>query len=425
MGIGSGSAKSADFDAAKHFKGKTIRLVVDFKPGGGTDIQARYFAAQWGRFVPGNPKFVVANLFPNPAGRNYVWKAKPDGTTLSFLASAGTGRELIDPQSKFVTAEFTQIGSHAKRDQVLLVRGTVPYNSIPEARGGKVQITLAEPIGRPEDLTGKLLAISMLAMWHDVPLKILTVARSGTADALLMLERGDMNGWIAGSQWYALPKLRPGWFKTGYVKPIADMGNPDAPSIPNAEIKMPIPNAIEWLTPEQKELWEGMVLPGIISGKGIAGPPKMPPAVAKALRDSYANALKDPKFAEGLVKIQRQPIALIRGEKLQKLMVSATASFKKQLPRLKEVRQLVYDRYFKGLKIKTIPARLGGEIKSVQRGGRLIKVAGHGIKISGSRTKITINGQKAKRKALKAGMSCKIKGAMRKGSYEAKAVSCK
>jgi tripartite-type tricarboxylate transporter receptor subunit TctC len=29
-------APAADFDAAKHFKGKTIRMIVDFKPGGGT-----------------------------------------------------------------------------------------------------------------------------------------------------------------------------------------------------------------------------------------------------------------------------------------------------------------------------------------------------------------------------------------------------
>ncbi len=141
MGFAGTAAKAAEFDAAKHFKGKLIRLVVDFKPGGGTDIQARYFAAHWGKFIPGNPRFGVTNLFPNPSGRNYVWKAKPDGLTLSFLASAGTGREMVDPQSKFVTAEFTQIGSHAKRDQVLLVRGTVPYNSIPESRGGKVMIS--------------------------------------------------------------------------------------------------------------------------------------------------------------------------------------------------------------------------------------------------------------------------------------------
>lgn len=417
-------AKASEFDAVKHFEGKIIRLVVDFKPGGGTDLQARYFAAHWGKFVPGKPRLEVNNLFPNPAGRNYVWKAKPDGLTLSFVASASIGREMVDPSAKFVTAEFTQIGAHAKRDVVLLVRGTVPYNTLKDARGGKVPITLAEPVGRPEDVTGKLLAVGMLSMWLDAPIKILAIARSGTADTLLMLERGDVNGWLAGSQWYSLPKLRPGWFSKKFLKPLADMGHPESPSIGNSEIQMSIPNAVEWLTPEQRELWEGIVLPEVLTGKGMAGPPRMAPEVAKVLRDSYAAALSDPTFAEGLVKIQKQPIALIRGEKLQKLMVSYTAAFKKQIPNYKRIQQQVYDRYFRGIKMPTIPETLSGKVKSVQRGGRLIKVGGHGVKISGSRTKITIGGQAAKRKALKVGMSCKVKGAMRKGQYEAKTVVC-
>ena len=36
------------FDAEAHFKGKTIRMVVGFNPGGGTDTQARFLAAKWG-----------------------------------------------------------------------------------------------------------------------------------------------------------------------------------------------------------------------------------------------------------------------------------------------------------------------------------------------------------------------------------------
>jgi tripartite-type tricarboxylate transporter receptor subunit TctC len=423
-GFAGGYTEAADFDAAKYFKGKTIRLVVDFKPGGGTDIQARYFAQRWGKFIPGNPNLEVNNLFPNPAGRNYVWKSKPDGLTLSFVSSATIGRKLVDPSAIFDTEKFTQIGTHAKRDVVLLVRGTVPYNSIPEARGGKVKITIAEPIGRPEDLTGKLLATGMLALWFDVPLKIVTVARSGSSDALLMLERGDINGWIAGSQWYSLPKLRPGWFKKGFLKPIADIGNPGAPSIPNAEIKMPIPNAVTWLNAEQKALWEGIVIPEVLHGKGIAGPPNMPVGVTTALRESYLNALKDPGFAKGLERIQRQPVAVIPGEKLQKMMINYTAAFKKQLPNYKKVRQQVYDRYFKGIQMPTIPGKIAGKIKDLKRGGRLIMVGGHGVKISGSRTKITVKGKSAKRQALKVGMSCKVKGAMRKGKYEAKSVNC-
>ena len=341
---GMGRAAADDFDAAKYFKGKTIRLVVDFKPGGGTDLQARYFATNWGKFIPGNPKITVTNLFPNPAGRNYTWKSAPDGLTLSFLAAAGIGDELVDSSAQFESDKFIQIGSHAKRDVVLIARGTVPYNSIPEAKGSKTVLTFAESIGAVEDISGKLMAAGLLALWFDVPMRIATVARSGSADALVMLERGDVNGYIAGSHWYSLPTLRPGWFAKGYVKAIADLSHPDAPSIPNDEITMPVPNAITWLNDEQKALWRGIYLPDVVSGKGIVGPANMRPEIVKVLRDTYATALTDPDFAKGLEKLQGQPVALIRGEKLQEIVVEATKDFKEYLPRYTDLRQQVYDR---------------------------------------------------------------------------------
>jgi tripartite-type tricarboxylate transporter receptor subunit TctC len=423
--VAAGTLPALAFDATKHFKGQTIRLIVDFKPGGGTDLQARYFAANWGKFIPGNPRLRVSNLFPNPSGRNFVWKSKPNGRTLSFVASASVGKELVDKSAKYVTHEFVQIGTHAKRDVVLLARGTVPYNSLRESKGSSVQLVLAQPIASPNDLDSKLLSVTLLGMWMDAPLKIAAVARSGTADSLLMLERGDINGWIAGSQWYALPKMRPGWFKKGYLKPIADLSHPDAPSIPNIEIKMPLPNVHTWLTPEQQELWEGIVLPGIIYGKAITAPPGLSPELTKVLRDSYAKAVNDPTFAAGLEKLQGQPVAYIPGAKMQKMIVKATGAFKKTLPKLKSLRQDVYNRYFKDVKVPTIPENIAGTIKSVQQGGRFIKIGGHRVRITGSRTKITLNGEKVKRKALKVGMTCKIKGAMRKGKYEGRKVVCK
>lgn len=412
------------FDAEKHFRGQTVRLIVDFKPGGGTDTQARYFARYWSKFIPGNPRIRVSNLFPNPSGRNFVWKSKPDGLTLDFVASASTGREFVDPNAKFVTSEFTQIGTHAKRDVVLLGRGTLPYNSLLESKGSKVPILLAEPATAATDLDGKLLAVAMLAYWFDAPLKIAPVARSGTADSLLMLERGDISGYIAGSQWYALPKMRPGWFKTGYLKPLADLGHPDTPAVANSEIKMPLPNAYTWLNAEQKEIWEGIVLPGIIYGKGIIGPPKMPKDVTTILRDSYEKAAKDPTFKKGLEKIQGQPVIFIHGSNMQTMIAKATVSFKKALPKIDGLRQEIFKRYFEGVKVPTIPKQFSGKVAKVERGGRFIKIAGHRVRLTNSRSKITLNGKSVKRGALKIGHVCEIKGAMRKGRYEGRDVSC-
>jgi hypothetical protein len=70
----------------------------------------------------------------------------------------------------------------------------------------------------------------------------------------------------------------------------------------------------------------------------------MPPAIAKALRDAYFNALSDPEVSAQLAKLQGQPVALIRGERMQQLVTEASAAFKESLPLYNELRKQVYDK---------------------------------------------------------------------------------
>ena len=342
------SAAAADINPDTYFKGKTINLIVDFKPGGGTDLHARHFAQTFGKFIPGNPNIVVRNIAPNPAGRNYVWKSKPDGLTISFLAAPGIGAEFTDAASDFESDKFEYIGSHTGRDLILLARDTVPYKTLKDAKGGKVVLTMGETVGRPEDISGKVLASSLLSYWMDAPMKILPVAQSGTADSLVMLERGDINTFVGGAIWYSLPRMREGWFKKGFLKPIADLSNPDIKLESNGETVMELENAINWLTPEQRDIWEGLVLPEVLAGKALATTQKTPPAIVKILRTSYENAFKDKEFAAGVEKIQREPITLITGEDMQKSVVRLHAAFKKHLPEYKKYQKLIYDRYVGG-----------------------------------------------------------------------------
>jgi hypothetical protein len=163
------------------------------------------------------------------------------------------------------------------------------------------------------------------------------------------MERGDINGWIGGAQWYRLPKLRPGWLKDGFIKPLADMSNPEAEPHPNKEASLDIPNVITWMTPEQQKIWRAIILSQVLTGKALATSPGTPPAVVKILRDSYVTALKDPEFAAGVEKIQQEPIALFPGDKLQKTIETSFADFKADLPEYKKLQKEVYDRFVKGL----------------------------------------------------------------------------
>ena len=56
-------------DAASFYRGKTIRIVVGYAPGGGFDTFARLVARNFSQHVPGNPKVIVVNmpLHPNLA----------------------------------------------------------------------------------------------------------------------------------------------------------------------------------------------------------------------------------------------------------------------------------------------------------------------------------------------------------------------
>jgi tripartite-type tricarboxylate transporter receptor subunit TctC len=44
------------------YAGKTIRIIIPFSPGGGTDTFGRYIALHLGKHVPGNPKVAAENV---------------------------------------------------------------------------------------------------------------------------------------------------------------------------------------------------------------------------------------------------------------------------------------------------------------------------------------------------------------------------
>ncbi|MGH7818077.1 MAG: hypothetical protein ACREOR_11865 [Candidatus Binatia bacterium] len=47
---------------ADFYRGKVVRIVVGFPPGGGADVYSRLIARHLGRFIPGNPTLAVTNM---------------------------------------------------------------------------------------------------------------------------------------------------------------------------------------------------------------------------------------------------------------------------------------------------------------------------------------------------------------------------
>jgi tripartite-type tricarboxylate transporter receptor subunit TctC len=81
---------SATVLAEDFYKGKVIRFVLGFSPGGGYDTYTRAIARHFGKHVPGNPIIVVQNRTGagSMIAANYVSKrARPDGLTVGIWSS--------------------------------------------------------------------------------------------------------------------------------------------------------------------------------------------------------------------------------------------------------------------------------------------------------------------------------------------------
>lgn len=101
--------------ADEFYKGKAIRFVVGYAPGGGYDTYARAVARHIGRHIPGNPTTVVENMdgASSLVSANYLYnKADPDGLTVgSWNANLIMQQALSARGIRFDARNFGWIGA--------------------------------------------------------------------------------------------------------------------------------------------------------------------------------------------------------------------------------------------------------------------------------------------------------------------------
>jgi len=344
------NAADPSIDAEEYYKGKTIRLLVDTSPGGGTDLLARYFASHWGKFIPGNPRIVVSNYPNTVAAMNYMTKIKPDGLTLIY-APRPRIPEQYSEQADFRVNDFQYIGGVHKSGGVWMVKGDLPYKNIRNASGGKHVLTI--PITPDPQIAitqwneiGLLLAAEAL----NLPVKAipLTSAERGTTAQLLGLERGDFNGFMRGAHvWKLIPSLRPGWTEKGFIKPFAFVGTPEMSMEPNKESPATAPNMYELVDPKYRKLMDAFVMAGAIPGKHFAAPPGLPKSLLDVLRTAYQKAMNHKEFRQNYIRIAREDPPVIDGEQYESEVKQFAQAFQENKGLMNTTLKDIYEKYSK------------------------------------------------------------------------------
>ena len=212
------------------FKGKTIRIVVAFSVGGGFDLYSRTIGRYMGRYIPGNPRFLVQNR--TGAGglisANYVYrKAKPDGLTIgNFPGSLFWARLYGQKGIQFVSSKYEFLG---------VPESTISICAFTKS-SGITDMTKWMNSPRPVKLSGTGPGNStndgprLLNAALGLPIKLIE-GYGGAPGMLLAAEKGEVDG-ICGLSWTALTATWGAKFKSGDAVPVVQTNDPTYRCLP-------------------------------------------------------------------------------------------------------------------------------------------------------------------------------------------------
>jgi tripartite-type tricarboxylate transporter receptor subunit TctC len=134
LGFIAGFAKMSAAQSEPFYKGKTIRVVVGFTPGGFYDRWARLVSRYMPKYLPGNPDMIVQNMpgASSVIAANYVYNvSKGDGLTLLAPINSLYLDQIVERKEvQFDVRKFEWIGTQEKTPIMLYMRTDAPYKSI-------------------------------------------------------------------------------------------------------------------------------------------------------------------------------------------------------------------------------------------------------------------------------------------------------
>jgi tripartite-type tricarboxylate transporter receptor subunit TctC len=315
VGIPLGLPATLEAQSEPFFKGKTIKIVVGFTPGGFYDRWARVVARYMGKYIPGNPEIIVQNMpgAGSVVATNYVYGvAKPDGLTLGMPSANIYMDQLVGrEQIKFDVRRFYWIGTQDKRHMVFYMRSDTPYKTLGDIVKAKEPPKCGE--------TGTTSSGYLLTRIVDEVLggKLnMVLGYPGGAEVDLAVEKGEVvcRGMSIDPYFGREPFIS--WGKKGFVRLLLQTGSKRdtrAPDIPTIYELMD-----QYKTPDINRRVVRVILAGAEFGSPLFAAPATLPERAKILREAHAKSMKDPELVAEAKK-GKMDMDPSTGEELQEL----------------------------------------------------------------------------------------------------------
>jgi tripartite-type tricarboxylate transporter receptor subunit TctC len=319
------STAQAQDEVAAFYKDKQIKLMVGAGAGSGYDIGARVLVRYLGKYIPGNPTFIVQNQVgaASMIMTNAVYNTAPrDGTVIGAAINGMPTGPLFEPDAaRFDPNKIIWLGSVNREVQVNYVWHTSPVLKLQDLFKTEMVVGATSPGTSQVDFP--LVARAVLGLKYKV-----ISGYEGTAQIHKAMEAGEVHG-VGSTAYASLRAINQNWLDDGRVKIVAQWGMKKHPELPNVPAILDLAK-----NPADREALE-LIVARLEYGRPYFLPPDVPPARVAALRKAFDLTMKDPGFIAESQKLNLE-IDPMTGEELAALVRKVNATSPAVVARVKE-----------------------------------------------------------------------------------------
>jgi tripartite-type tricarboxylate transporter receptor subunit TctC len=275
---------------ADFYRGKTVRVIIGYGPGGSYDLYGRLAAEFLGRHIPGNPTVIPVNM-PGAGGFKaieYLYAVAPqDGTHLGSIAQQMAMTLLADDKATVDPRRFNYLGRLTSMIDVAIALPKSGITSFADARQREIAV------GAGQASSTSALYARALNVYAGSRFKIIT-GYSGTAEIQLAVERGEVD--VNGGE--SLPTIlvqSPDWLQ-GKAVLLYQNGLKRYSQLPQ------VPTMTELASSDEGRKVMGVLAGTAEIGRAIITTPGVPEGRLAALRTAFQNIVKDPEFVAATTK---------------------------------------------------------------------------------------------------------------------------
>jgi tripartite-type tricarboxylate transporter receptor subunit TctC len=318
MAPGASADPIADF-----YKGKQLRMIIGYAPGGGYDLYGRLAAEFLGRFIPGHPTIVAQNMPGAGSFKAAKWiyaVAPKDGSVFGSVDQALALNSVSTwKKGEIDVTKFRYVGRLTSNVDVGVGLPGAPFHTFDDARQHEIVV------GVTTAASSAVLLPTALKEYGGAKFKLVR-GYKGAAEIMVALEQHEVQ-LVGGVGVPVLLTHKRDWILKHTAPILYQNALERHPLLPN------VPTLPELgLTSEGKTVLRAIASTGEI-GRSILTTPDVPPDRLAALRKAFKAMIKDPEFT-AIAKKRHIEITPGTGEQMDKIVRDTTMLPKPVLAKL-------------------------------------------------------------------------------------------